>query len=369
MPILVGLQRRFREIGRIRCGDQVVASSGKSRPNKLSAFRLTSEDQDALLQAAGLYGGEVRPWKDAPTPNQFELYTDAVAFDVLFPATDLGFSQYFEDWTAAVCQRRCDGVTDTVSESPCVCDPAERQCKPVTRLNVILAELQGIGTWRLQTTGYFAASEMGSLDELLKNRLPGTSSLLPARLMLTNRQTKKVGPDGKTITHQFLVPVLDVKTTPGAMLSNERIQGVTPIQSETPALPSVREQFEAAKEPQERPKRANSTAPLPSTGLRPRGASGDIGTEVLDKTTKPAQAKTEGGASQSSLRRLFAIVNGNKDIDSSDDGRKAWASTILGRTVASFNNLTSEEIQELSDIAPTYKNADGQATLDAQAPF
>jgi hypothetical protein len=69
------------------------------------------------------------------------------------------------------------------------------------------------------------------------------------------------------------------------------------------------------------------------------------------------------------MRRLFAIVNGNKDIDSSDDGRKAWASTILGRAVTTFNNLTPEEIQELSDIAPTYKNPDKQPTLDAQAPF
>src|ERR1039458_2208655 len=95
---IIGIQRRLREIGRIRTGDQVATANGKTRPSKLSAFRLTSADEQVLEKASELYGGTVQPWKEAPTSGQFELYTEATGFDVLFPANDIGFSQFYESW-------------------------------------------------------------------------------------------------------------------------------------------------------------------------------------------------------------------------------------------------------------------------------
>jgi hypothetical protein len=370
---IIGIQRRLREIGRIRTGDQVATANGKTRPSKLSAFRLTSADEQVLEKASELYGGTVQPWKEAPTSGQFELYTEATGFDVLFPANDIGFSQFYESWIGGTCKKRCDGERETISDSPCSCDQENRECRPTTRLNLILADLKGLGTWRLESHGYYAASEMAGLTDMIAS-LPTESTLIPARLLLTQRQVKKVV-DGKTTTNNFSVPVLDLNVSMNEVLTAGRVPGVTPIQTETPALPSVREQFEAAKEPAERPKRANSTAPLPSTGLRPKGMSSDVGTEVLEKTSTKASTddRTAGGASTRSLRRLYAVMKGNKDIpNDSDEDRHAWAEVALDHPVASFNDLTQVEVSKLMDVAegkvPLIAD-EPPATEDAQRPF
>src|SRR4051794_29621754 len=59
---IIDLQRRLREIGRIRIGQQVPitnpkpGSKAKTRPVKLETFRLTSRDQRVIDAAAALYG-------------------------------------------------------------------------------------------------------------------------------------------------------------------------------------------------------------------------------------------------------------------------------------------------------------------------
>lgn len=352
MPI-ISLQKRLRQSGRIRIGAKVATKNGGTRPDKLETFRITSPDQNVVQAIAEIYGGDVQPWEDAPIGDQWEVYTKSTSLDVLVPPADISYSSFMELWSGAGCQRRCDGETELLTDSPCMCDKDNLSCKPTTRLNVILSAIEGVGVFRLESHGWNAASELAGTIDVLRAIHPNT--MVPGRLVLEQRQSKRIDPKtGKQETYNFSVPNLDLKVSVASLGVSEPVPGVTPIQSAPTVLPSISDQVLAATEHTPKPKRANAAAELPSTGLKPRSV---------------AQDKTEGGASQASMRRLFAIVNGNKDIDSSDDGRKAWASTILGRAVTTFNNLTPEEIQELSDIAPTYKNPDKQPTLDAQAPF
>src|SRR6476646_10311252 len=86
--------RRMPEHGRIRIGQKV----DKGRPEKLAAFRFTSADAEAIKQIASLYGGEARPWIDAPTKGQWEVFTTVNQIDVVLPPAPLGDGLVYERW-------------------------------------------------------------------------------------------------------------------------------------------------------------------------------------------------------------------------------------------------------------------------------
>ena len=60
--MIIDLQRRIAEIGRIRIGQQVPSGKG-TRPTKLSTFRITSPDCNRIQHAARLYGVDVESQK------------------------------------------------------------------------------------------------------------------------------------------------------------------------------------------------------------------------------------------------------------------------------------------------------------------
>src|SRR5215831_14352691 len=111
MPI-IDIQRRIREAGRVRTGEQV--GEGRSRhPRKLERFRMTTHDRDLLERCAQAYGGEVREWVDAPGDGtQYELFTNTSTIAVYVPPAELSFSQWWELWNAGGCIRRCTGKTN-----------------------------------------------------------------------------------------------------------------------------------------------------------------------------------------------------------------------------------------------------------------
>lgn len=208
MAILT-LQKRSRELGRIRIGQQVESSNGKMRPEKLDRFRITSASQSLIEQIAELYGGEAVAWDNHGSP-QFEVITTTTRLPVLVPPQPV--SQYFEQWSGGGCQRRCDGVTELLKDRPCMCgpDPEDRACKPTTRLNVVLRDVQGIGVWRLESHGYYSATELPEVAEFLAR----AGGYIPAWLSLEQRTAIR---DGKT--RRWMVPILEVDVTPSQLLS------------------------------------------------------------------------------------------------------------------------------------------------------
>lgn len=230
MPIET-LSRRLRELGRIRLGatETFTYESGKrkgeegTRPVKLDRFRFTSADEQLIRAAAALYGGTPQPW-DGGQGAQWEVLTDARDLPVQLPPVD-GFSQWLEMWSGGGCVRRCDGVQETLSGGPCVCpadldqrnDLASRgeACKPTTRISVILPALPGLGVWRLETHGAYAAEEIAGVADLLaaarRNRV-----VMPARLGVTEREQRTPGQPIK----RFVVPHIDVPVPLGMVLDS-----------------------------------------------------------------------------------------------------------------------------------------------------
>ena len=292
MPI-IGMQRRIREVGRIRLGVQGV-KDGRSFPKKINRFRMTSADRQIIEAVAAQYGGTARGW-DNGGAEQFEVITDATQVPILLPPnpTDLGFSQDYEAWAKGFCTKRCNGLRDVVRDVPCDCDPDDRECKATTRLSVILPEIAGLGVWRLESHGYYAAVELAAAVEMIE-ALVGVRSMVPARLRLDQREIRRLI-EGKAVVRKIVVPAIDLDVSVAQMQSvsaGNGSAGAIGAPTETPAeigpsrwkpvaaLPpadgpalSIEEQLAEHDNAPPKPKRANSRAPLPSTGRKPRSAA------------------------------------------------------------------------------------------------
>lgn len=220
---LADVQARQVEVGRIRLGTSTpkTSRSGKqyNEPVKLDRFRLTSRSQQLIEQAAGLYGGEMEIWQPDRGAQQWQVVVDAKSLPVIVPPD--ACSQYYEQWTGGRCTRRCDGTRELLEDLPCLCgpDPDEKKrqgCKPTTRVSLMLADMPGIGIWRLETHGYNAAAELPGVVDLLS----AAGGNIPARLEMEERQAEVPDPrsEGKTIISRFMVPVLHVEATPAAIV-------------------------------------------------------------------------------------------------------------------------------------------------------
>ena len=237
--------------------------NAKGYPSRLEHWKLTSRDQVRLQAAAQSYGGKVEPWEGHE--GQFSLHTETDALPILLlPGQTL--SSFYELWSGGGAQRRCDGVTEMLSDGPCLCDPDKRECKPHTRLQVLLPDVPGLGCWRLDTTGYYAAVELAGTVDLLE-MATGRGVLLPARLRIDQRSVLR---DGQT--RRFPVPTLDIDVRPlemhaitqGAAAGEvaEIPQGYTPVAALTSGV-SVKEGLDAADAQVEAKTRtARSAAPI-----------------------------------------------------------------------------------------------------------
>lgn len=350
MPILT-IQRRQHEVGRIRLGQKTA----KGAPQKLDRFRLTSSDRTLIEQAASLYGGSPQHWDGAPIGDQWEVITDAQEMTVIVPPGPFVLTQFFETWSGGGCVRRCDGETEMISGDPCHCAQEDQQtCKPTTRLSVMLAELPGIGVWRLESHGFYAATELAGTVDVLQ-AAAGHGQLLPAVLRLEQRQVKKPG----EATRNFVVPVLEIRVTPTGLGVGRPVaidsDGWAPIATPEPAgALTAGEAAAAVATPGKPPKqqRANSAPPVPSTGVKPRGNAG-----TTDQTEPASVAQVKA------IQSMFGMI-AKRTGEAFDDNRKhAAAANILGRAeLASFNDLdktdASRVIDALNDV-----NAD-RITID-----
>lgn len=242
MPI-VTLQKKMMQLGRVRLGQK----GPKGEPQKLGTFRFTSASRTLLDEVAERYGGEVRPWENAPDEGYFEVVTEAAEMDVILlsrydeidgsPTTT--YSQWYELWSRGGCQRRCDGLTEQISQEPCLCDPEKRDCQIVTRVSFMLPGSR-VGLWRLDTRGYYAAVEAPAMLDFLRSASQG--DVLPAVLRIENRTLKRNGQ-----TRRFIVPVFDF---PGVKVP-ELPQGSVPLAINTPAPAPPRPELpKAAEEPE-----------------------------------------------------------------------------------------------------------------------
>jgi hypothetical protein len=316
---LANLQLSLRERGRIRLGTSTLNAKGKKIPRKLDRFLFSAPDEQTVQLAARLYGGTPEPW-DGGGRDRWRVISEADDVPVVFPAA-MAFSQSYEIWQGGFCTRRCDGVTceepsgKRWKESPCQCDPDERDCKITTNLSVILPELPGLGTWRLVSHGYYAATELAAAVELIESAI-SVGMRVPARLFVERREVRRLI-DGKPEVRKFAVPVLDLDGLSVAELGNGagmvamgrqgaldgpqgapdgRDGGSPPAvgrggwrpvdQAALPPAPMVTVADQLAENNRPVKRRANAAPEIPRTGRAPRPAS-DVDGTTCDLCANP----------------------------------------------------------------------------------
>jgi hypothetical protein len=391
--VIIDLQRRLAEIGRIRIGQTVTSANGKARPAKLETFRLTSADRTRIDLAAGMFGGKPRQW-DAPAGRQWEVITTVDALDVIVPPSDMAFSQWYELWSAGGCQRRCDGQLESISDGPCLCDPERRDCDVHTRLSVMLANLPGLGVWRIDTSGYYAAVELQGAVEVI-HLAAGRGQMLPARLRLEQRVVKR-SENGKPVTRRFAVPVLDIEVSPAQLLGGaparaaldtgqqrqlaapvDNTASLTPVPDTVPTRParSVAEQARAVDTPAERKPRKNAAQPIPATGIAPRTAAEAKAAAPVIGADEDAAPQPDSPADETPPDMITAEQNKAIQAGFTALGirnrpqRLAIISKIVGRQISSNNDLYRAEaatvINEINDRRARLAQADEEAQLQA----
>lgn len=252
MPI-IDLQRRLVRTGAIRLGNRLpkIGRNGKpvldrrgnpvTYPNKLDTFRVTSPHRDVADAVAGLFGGTVLPWQGARGP-EFEVITTCAELPVLVPAQRI--DPNFEFWGRNLKMRHCDGATERIKGTPCLCrqwnnhdhkywdgrcqlcgiserwqgEPHTHQfdlgecvicgctrlCKPTTRVNVMIPGVPGIGTFKVESHGINAASELPTLADMIES----TPVPLPAKLGMRLEERNRMTKTGEIETRSFFVPEL-----------------------------------------------------------------------------------------------------------------------------------------------------------------
>lgn len=360
MSPILNIQRRLHQDGRIRIGAQVpTGTEGKTRPKALDKFRFTSQNHRAIEAIAKAYGGEVRKWEGAPVGEQWEVLTESSEIPVVVPPESMSFSQWFEMWSGGGCQRRCDGATETISDGPCLCDPENRECKIHSRLSVMLAQYPGTGLWRLDSSGYNAAVELGGAMEIVGMLSASIGkSVLPGRLRIEHRTVKR--PDQPP--NNFIVPVLEFDVDMAALAAgNAAAIGAVPTQDDlwvdkvlavaAPALtpvpmddtpaPSLPEQLAVVEEPKAKPRRANAAPPIPATGIRPRTAAQAEAGERPQSSESVDPEKNSGGSSVKSTNKLRMSL---RDIGVTDNNEvHEVVSAYVGRPITSLKELTQAE--------------------------
>lgn len=242
-PVLT-VQRRMMQLGKIRLGEK----GARGEPRKLETFRFTSASKQLLDAVAAIHGGTVRVWEGAPDEGYFEVTTNARELNIILPpvfsAVDgtptAPYSQWMELWSGGGCQRRCDGVTESLSGKACLCKPDERECKITTRISLMLPEIPGLGVWVCESHGWNAAAELpGTLEALLL--AASEARFIPAVLRAEQRTKKTPGEP----TKKFVVPVIDLPhARVGELLSGDTpnalaINPPAARPAEKPALPAA----------------------------------------------------------------------------------------------------------------------------------
>lgn len=273
--MILNLQKRSRELGRIRTGHK--AANGA--PKKLSKFRITSQSRPLLENVARLYGGEVREWTPAGGASQWEVYTEVDRIPIFVPPQPV--TQWYETWSAGGCTHRCDGETDYITGE--ACDPEEsalhQQSKPTTRLNVVLKEVEGIGFFRLESHGWNAAVELPQAAEFLAY----AGGYVDGWLALEERVSRSIK-DGKSEKKVYLVPIIEIGVTPAQLMAGEgRVQTPT---LEGPVKATAAIEAPASAVPNYLAHAQDASTPETVVAIRAKAEKAGHLTEVLDAELK-----------------------------------------------------------------------------------
>jgi len=236
---IADLGRRIPEAGRIRLG----VKNGKAMKS-IDTLRFTSTSETDIRKLAELYGGTPKPWNDpkANPPNQWEVITTSNAVPV-FLIPD-GITSWYELWAGGGCVRRCDGIDAQIPQTVgpddvdivttnCICAASgTMECRPYTRLRVLLPDVSLRGVWRIETKGWNAAQEMPAMVDIIEAL--SADRMLPAQLSIERRTQATPGRRKRN----FVVPRLELMVSARELQTG--IGGPSPIAAiEAPSMPAL----------------------------------------------------------------------------------------------------------------------------------
>lgn len=239
------IEQRPYVAGRLRNGimAKVTRRDGSSytAPTAVDFWMFTSPDRGLIEQVQAAYGGEITKWDEpkANPPNQWKLTTNTNRVTVFLPSDAMETT--WEKWVGQTCERRCDmrncwfnvnGVRDLTS---CVCadEPEETQCKPKSRLTVMLPAANMAGVWRFDSNSYFFATEAPAMIDQIE-MLMQMKRISIVDLVLTNRSGTAMIKGKKTKTN-FVVPTIQIGHTPEQVLAGHASLGAL-TQGEGPKM-------------------------------------------------------------------------------------------------------------------------------------
>lgn len=224
---LIDRQRTLARQGVLRLGRRVPtggvdrAGRPKMRPVKLDTWRATSPFRASVEAIANIYGGDVVAWPGGPSGPEWEAITPVRKIAVLVPPQTV--EPWYEKWGNKLRERVCDGATERLRVTPCLCEGwnnhehlwhgkkcqlcglaqtwegpehthryingecetcgCRRACKPTTRLNVIPIGAP-LGMWKVESHGFTAADELPALAGMIHD------TPVPLEARLTAREVK-----------------------------------------------------------------------------------------------------------------------------------------------------------------------------------
>jgi hypothetical protein len=234
---ILTLQQQLQELGRLRTG-YVDTSGRKARPARSETWIVTSHSQDFVKIAAETWGGEPEKWSpQGGGAAQWRVVTEQDTLDAILPPGD-PLSQSLELWSKGGCARRCDGMTELLSDKPCLCraqhgqnfheQPTGTVCAEFTRLNVFLPQIPDVGIWRVETKSHYAAMEIAGTVDVIKSAV-GTGPTIPIRLRIEQRQRKAEGQ-----TKKFPVITVGLRGVNAEQLFHTEISQAAPQAIEAP---------------------------------------------------------------------------------------------------------------------------------------
>lgn len=291
MP-LIDAQRRMTRVGTIRLGNKVPTGKTNRRgeeilkPNKLDTFRVTTPYENAAREIARLYGGTVANWHSQRGP-EFEVITASHELPVLVPRQRI--DPNYEMWGKNLRQRLCDGGTERVRNTPCLCkqwdnhqhkysdgdcsicgvaerwggEPhthdydmgicvtcgCHRPCKPTTRLSLLIKGVPGAGVFKLESHGFNAAVELPALAGVIEEIDTPLLATLGLRYEHTNKIVIVDGRE-KIQTRQYYVPELRFDwVIPEALFSRAALAEASRTALDTPVLNALTSTPEPVPEP------------------------------------------------------------------------------------------------------------------------
>ena len=188
------IEPRLPEVGRIRLGTRQKSRSGKMVPTPSAGLVFSSESKGTLAALCQIVGGQVEAWPDGPEP--WRLISTVSSLSVQVPP-QLMTEPAYELWSAAGLLRRCDGETcevpvetpdgPVIEQVPCQCDGVG-ECKPTSRLRVVIPQVPGIGVWIVTTHSAIAAGELSGQRRLLE---AAGATLVPAVIAIEHERTRR----------------------------------------------------------------------------------------------------------------------------------------------------------------------------------